>query len=87
MHSLAAQHNNWLSLLGTSYQEGLDHAIEECIQGHSLYKNTILHRILISYLAIVNYTYDMGVNTLFHKFHGRLFACAQYLILMRDIVR
>ena len=37
---LAAQHNNWLSLLGTSYYEGLDHAtsIEKCTQGHSLYK-------------------------------------------------
>ena len=39
---LATQHSNWLSLQHNSYLEGLDHAIEKCIQGHSTEKYNII---------------------------------------------
>ena len=38
-------------------------------------------------MVFVNETYDMVVNTQFHKFYGRSFARVLYLILMKDILR
>ena len=37
-------------------------------------------------MVVVNYIYDMVVDTQFHKFHGRPFARVLYL-LMKDIGR
>ena len=38
-------------------------------------------------VVFVNYIYDMVVDTQFHKFYGRSFACVLYLFLMKDIRR
>ena len=38
-------------------------------------------------MVFVNYIYDMIVDTQFHKFHGRPFACVLYAFLMKDIGR
>ena len=38
-------------------------------------------------MVVVNYIYDMVVDTQFHRFHGRPFARVLYLLLMKDIGR
>ena len=38
-------------------------------------------------MVVVNYIYDMVVDTQFRKFHGRTFARVVYLFLMKDIGR
>ena len=37
-------------------------------------------------MVLVNYVYDMIVDTEFHKFHSRPFARVLYVFLMKDIV-
>ena len=38
-------------------------------------------------MVVVNYIYDMVVDTQFHKFYGRPFVCVLYLFRMKDIGR
>ena len=38
-------------------------------------------------MVVVNYIYDMAVDTQFHKFHGRPFARVLHLFLVKDIGR
>ena len=46
-----------------------------------------LVQCFICSMVSVNYIYDMIVDTQFHKFHGRPFACVLYAFLMKDIGR
>ena len=41
----------------------------------------------VIYMVVVNYIYDMVVDTQFHQFHGRPFARVRCLFLMKNIGR